>query len=535
MPYTHFILTVLIVCLFLPTIVVAEESDPAEVLIGERLFLETRFAQSYFAHPGKADPILKTTRTASQPLRGPFAGQTINCRNCHLVDEHAANPAAGMRSYADFASLSPIPSRQDEKNATTRNSMSMVNISLKRKHGPLFHYDGEFNSLEDLVRGTLSGRNFGWLASEKQQSITHVASVIRRDDGKGELASEFGGRYAKILTGTADDIPKKFRLPPEYRVDVAHASDQAIVDAVAKLIAVYVRKLEFNRDEQGLYAGSPYDAFLIRNKLPRSPMVNESDTAYSQRLLQAVNSLNKPSFIDGSGQKFKSHTQDFIFGEKELVGMKLFFSKATDQSSGGNCISCHTAPHFSDFSFHNTGLTQQNYDRLHGHGAFIKLAIPSLVERSRAYEKYLPATASHPDATGRFRAALNKSKPGQVDLGLWNVFANPDMPAPQNKIRALLCDQLHQAGKTDCHDDELLSLSLASFKTPVLRDLGHSGPYMHTGQFNRLKDIIAFYVSTSVRYQQLRNPDPALQHIRLKAEDIESLIAFLQALNEDYE
>lgn len=33
----------------------ADASDPPEIAIGERLFLETRFAHAYFANPDKAD------------------------------------------------------------------------------------------------------------------------------------------------------------------------------------------------------------------------------------------------------------------------------------------------------------------------------------------------------------------------------------------------------------------------------------------------------------------------------------------------
>ena len=103
--------------------------DPAQVAIGERLFLETRFAQAYAAHPGKADPALAYTLTMDQPLRGPFAGQTMNCRACHLVDEHKSDPGAGMRTYADFAHNSPIPERHDGNHFTPRNTMALVNIT----------------------------------------------------------------------------------------------------------------------------------------------------------------------------------------------------------------------------------------------------------------------------------------------------------------------------------------------------------------------------------------------------------------------
>jgi len=515
----------------------AAEHDPAEIAIGERLFLETRFAQANYARPGEADPVMDKTVTTAETLPGPFAGKTINCRSCHMVDEHAENPGGGMRTYTDYARRSPIPNRGDNNTLTGRNSMSLVNIALPRAQGELFHFDGEFNSMDVLVRATLTGRNYGWKPAEHQQAIKHIASIVRGDDGSGELAREFGGSYRKILKAGAKDIPAEFRLPEQYRVDIDRASDREILDVVAKLITAYVSDLNFAMDEKGRYIGSPYDQFLELNNLPRMSEKGESLQAYGQRLLEAVNQLAKPKFISGKGGEFKTHRQAFEFGEQELRGMKLFFSQGGSNTRGGNCAGCHAAPHFSDFGFHNTGLTQLNYDGLHGQGAFTKLDIPDLKHRKKNYDRYLPATTVHPKASSRFRSAVAKDKPGATDLGLWSVFANPDMPAPQAKLGKILCEQVRQQGIQDCNQQTLLTKTIAAFKTPVLRDLGHSFPYMHTGQINTLNEAASLYIASSAlaRAGQLRNTDPALQHINITGEDIEPLVAFLKSLNEDYD
>ena len=514
------------------------QNDPPQIAIGERLFLETRFAQANFARPGKADPSLEYTLTINEPLRGPFAGQTMNCRACHLVDEQLKAPQrTGMRTYADFAHRSPVPAREDKQVFASRNAMQMVNVSIAGKHGQIFHFDGEFNSMEDLVRGTFTGRNLGWLPGEEAEAIKHLARVIREDDGQGELAQEFGGSYRKVLSGDAT-VPAAFRLPAEYRVDVAKASDQEIFDAVAKLVAAYVNDLEFAKDEAGNYSGSPYDQFLRLNNLPRTPAQDETPEQYSQRLLQAVHKLDKPKFVDKSHGEFAYHPQAFAFGEMELAGMKLFFTRAEGKTRGGNCVSCHAAPHFSDFGFHNSGLTQVNYDAAHGVGSFAKLSIPDLDTRNKQPNKYLPATAQHPKAMEPFRRPVDPDHPGHVDLGMWNIFANPDMPAPQAKLKKIACDLAHQdRPRRLCKDRVLLPYTIATFKTPVLRDLGHSEPYMHTGQFSNLKEAVAVYIQTSAlaRAGQLRNADVELNHININNDDVDALVAFLQALNEDYD
>jgi len=82
-----------------------------------------------------------------------------------------------------------------------------------------------------------------------------------------------------------------------------------------------------------------------------------------------------------------------------------------------------------------------------------------------------------------------------------------------------------------------LNRAIARFKTPGLRDLGHSEPFMHNGQFDTLDQIVDFYreVSDLQRRGGLRNGDRELGGIALTVQDIVPLTAFLKALNEDYQ
>ena len=170
----------------------------------------------------------------------------------------------------------------------------------------------------------------------------------------------------------------------------------------------------------------------------------------------------------------------------------------------------------------------------HGAGRFARLSIPGLATRNGNYDQFLPATESHPAALEPFRAIPSRGKPSLTDLGAWNVFANPDMPGAQAKIRTILCDDQVPCSLPDA---TLLERAIARFKTPGLRDLSHSAPYMHNGQFDTLTDIIEFYRDTSgqAREATLRNGDAQLQGIALNAGDVASLVAFLKSLNEDYQ
>lgn len=525
------------------------EADPAQIALGERLFLETRFAQFFSAHAQdvnaslpQGDPVMESTQTRGAPLPGPFAGQSMNCAACHLVDQQLETAGGGMRAYSDFARRSPVPARLDRGDPhvlAVRNAQPLVGSAVRRAGSFLLHFDGEFVDLSALVKATLTGRNYGWLPDEQAQAIRHIARVIREDDGNGALAQEFGGAYRTLLTGTRPDLPAQWVLPEAFRIDVDQASDTELVDAVARLIAAYVEDLAFSSDDDGVFNGSPYDAFLAANGLPTGPAPGEADAAYADRLAAALEQLTAPVFITGhdAGQRLRFHDQPFRFAAAELRGLRLFLRRQADQKGAepgaGNCVACHAPPHFTDFQVHNTGASQEEYDGIHGAGRFLALSIPGLSQRAADHDAYLPATARHPRANGRFRAIADAHDAARTDLGVWNVFANPDFPAAQARLR----DLLRRGAGDNAGDAVLLERAVAAFKTPGLRDLGHSAPYMHNGKFDTLRSVVEFYrdMAELARRRQLRNPDPELAKIVLQEQDVADLSAFLEALNEDYE
>jgi len=532
--------------------------DPATVAIGERLFLETRFSHYFFANSrGDAnallpagDPVVATTVTTNKPLPGPFAGHAINCRACHLVNEHR-EAGWGNRTYADYARRSPVPSRGDGQKLTVRNVPPMVNATVPRERDLFLHWDGEFVSGEDLVRGTLTGRNLGWLPGEQELAVKHIAHIIRSDNGRGPLAREFGGySYAHLLAGEDPELgeeTERFRLPEELRLDVMRVSDAQVLDAVARLISLYTDSLIFSRDERNEYDSSPYDCFLETNTLPRRPDPGMSIAYYNRNLHDYVLALKNPVWVTPTNGftfplngRFKTLTQEFRFGPQELLGMKIFFTQARYATNTarrpahgiGNCITCHTAPDFTDFSFHNTGVAQEEYYSIHGTGAFAKLEIPDLTARNADPDRWLPPTEKHPRARGPFFDIPAADKPGRTDLGLWNIFANPDYPLAQPALRRLL-----NGGARPQPDEILLPRTIGLFKTPSLRGLAFSGPYLHNGRKDTLEEVIELYIRMSnlAREGKMRNAAPEFSGILLKEEDITPLAAFLRALNEDYE
>ena len=604
----------------------------AAATMGERLFLETRFAEFFFTNCAgnvntnlaAGDPVMNLTQTTGGPVPGPFAGQSMNCRACHLVDEF--NSTLGNRTYSDFTTRSPIPLIGDGRTNTPRNSPTLVNILLPHATPLFLHLDGQFANTHDLIIGTLTGRNYGWKPTEYATAIHHIARVIREDDGTGELAQgKFGGgySYAQVISPNSDvEITKIYRLDYQYTFgditvedpnDPDYVTDGQIVGDVAALMLAYLETLFFAQDQDGNFIGSPYDVFLIKNGLPQQPDPGETPLQYSQRLLGQINQLASPQFVtDPADGHFTTQNQTFQFGQQELDGLKIFFARGSGgPASGGitgNCVACHAPPAFTDFIFHNTGASQEEYDALHGAGMFSQLSVPDLAQRQTNYDAWLPQTANHPNATGIFVTPPTQPNPAAADLGLWNVFANPDFPAPQAGLQQVLLGlvpaPMPQIGATAmtgggfafqatngapgwtynvmettdltlpmsewnvvstnvfdqngrfsftnttanavqdfytllpaaAPDAMILPLTVARFKTPTLRDLGQSQPYLHTGRMNAIEDVLSFYQDFSdlSRAGMVRNGDPALNGISLNNDAVTALAAFLRALNEDY-
>ena len=75
-----------------------------------------------------------------------------------------------------------------------------------------------------------------------------------------------------------------------------------------------------------------------------------------------------------------------------------------------------------------------------------------------------------------------------------------------------------------------LESDIGQFRTPQLRELGHTAPYMHNGAFATLEEVIDFYDAGD---GESPNLDPLLRPLGLSAQDKSDLIAFLRSLTGD--
>ena len=411
-----------------------KQEKSALVRLGERLFKDDRFST-------------------------PSGDLPASCSNCHLFDEDPQ----GLRAYADFLNRSWVSSRaQDRRRLGLRNSPTILDAAEM----PRLHHDGEFGSLEELVRGTISGRPMGWLPGEEAQAFDRARSVVLNDNGAEAYRNQF---------------------KTAFNIEVEKLNRDEVVDLIAKAVAGFIRTLNTRKD-------SPYDKFLESNRLEKKSAPGEDNKAFARRLLARINSLEANGAI--------KLTKDF--DAVALRGLKIFFN-AEGPGSAGNCATCHAPPLFTDFSFHNKGVSQVDYDRVHGEGKFAALAIPGA------------AVARRPSA--QFRENPSKEKPGEADLGFWNFVDLKTSP-------------LRRAGESD---DLFLRRMIAAFKTPTLRNLAYTQPYFHNGSITTLEETMEEIIRLSdmARAGRIRESGEELAKIRISAAEIAPLIAFLNSLNED--
>lgn len=128
-------------------------------------------------------------------------------------------------------------------------------------------------------------------------------------------------------------------------------------------------------------------------------------------------------------------------------GWKLFFGKA-------RCSLCHIPPTYSDGDFHNLGVARVKQDGK--------------------------------EVEDKGRASFLDQHPQSQDPG---EFLNPLRP-PTYQVRQ---------GKVPQEDGnfwEPFGMDACAYKTPSLRNVEHTKPYMHTGapEFDSLEKVVAFYV-----------------------------------------
>jgi cytochrome c peroxidase len=167
----------------------------------------------------------------------------------------------------------------------------------------------------------------------------------------------------------------------------------------------------------------------------------------------------------------------WLAGDEESLSMaakrgaKLFVGKAA-------CNECHANAVFADDKFHNTGVAQVGPN------------IPSS-DRGRA--------VGIADVKGdEFNQA--------------GIFSDSRQGAHLETLAARAADE-------------------GAFKTPSLRSISKSAPYMHTGSLRTLRDVVVFYRNGGEPSGFDGTKDPAMRPLNLNEQEIDDLVEFLESLD----
>lgn len=159
-----------------------------------------------------------------------------------------------------------------------------------------------------------------------------------------------------------------------------------------------------------------------------------------------------------------------------IRGYKLFSGKA-------RCISCHNINDkyalFTDNKLHNTGVGYLNSMQKEPENRNVLVA---------------PGTVLSVDTA----SIADSSELRPTDLGYYEITGNP---ADRWK-----------------------------YKTPILRNVALTAPYMHDGSLSTLREVITFYNEGGIGNELL---DPLIQPLNLDNTEIQELTVFLQSLTGD--
>lgn len=161
--------------------------------------------------------------------------------------------------------------------------------------------------------------------------------------------------------------------------------------------------------------------------------------------------------------------------------------------------------------------------------------LPSIKYMARAlavYQRYLLSSGSRYDAflQGRTNALSEKEKRGMT------LFYSAATGCGECHSGFLFSDfGFYDIGlETKDNDPGKWRLSGKEedrnrFKTPMLRNVARTAPYMHDGRFATLEQVMQHYNSGG---HNTPNRDPRIKPLQLDASGMEDLIAFMQSLND---
>ncbi len=416
--------------------------------------------------------LVGSTRVVAADEGGVIAGRGEVAVSAELTDEQDL----GRRLFEDIRFCNPG---------------SDVTVSCATCHVPQENYKGERAFADSVARSIIPSR-----AGGRDLTLRNTPTLLDAANGSafnhdGEfdslealIESKLYGRQYGWTAEQRDDAAAEIKNALEGDTGVSNLANGTYVEAFkrayetdfskttpAEAVALIAKALASYVGTLKTTDTAPYDAFAYLNRLNAGFAENDTPDDFSGRVFGNL----------GNTEGRLSVKWPKPYDETAYQGLKTFYRVPGEDGTVkiGNCVACHHPPHFTDYGFHNTGVAQMEYDGVHGDGAFATL-----------------------DA-----ASVTLGRPMKDDAGVADFGRG-----------------VHS--KTDS--------DLGAFKTPPLRNLGKTGPYMHNGAYETLEDVIRQKIRASelAKAGKLRNADPELLRMNITEDDVAEIAAFLRTLDE---
>jgi cytochrome c peroxidase len=187
--------------------------------------------------------------------------------------------------------------------------------------------------------------------------------------------------------------------------------------------------------------------------------------------------------------------------EAAQAGLRLFIGKA-------NCIACHSNALLNDQNFYNTGIpTNQTL------GEADPGRSRGLVQLERSGFTCMSIFSDSTSPCQATRAVLGNVATGSENTATALVQTSSSNNSPDDVVEVTNTTAFKQW--------------LSAFKTPSLRNVARTAPYMHAGQFNTLKQVVVHYNRALVA----ATGETQIKPLGLIDQEVEQIVAFLQTLN----
>lgn len=480
--------------------------NPAVIELGKKLYFDPHFS-------GKAVLADMLLRPMTTPGRAAM-GQPINvsCNSCHDVTrggaDHTADPPGNVVSFGG--------------GAYDVNGQQSVNSA----YYDIVYWNGRNDSLwsqivavvESHVSVNGSRGRVAWRIVDKYKAeyeaafpefplpveMDSVAAQQARLNPDGTCVLEGGTTCPSLCHLQPDANACLPRFPFDARPGFAEFGDLAACEWGT-----------VSPDDLEQPYGDAWDCMQLgdQNAVTRI-YVNfaKAIAAYEYTLISDGSAFDK--WVDGGLQPGK-------LGGAAERGARLFVGKAA-------CAECHSGPNFSDSKFHNIGVPQLG--------------------------TYVPTTAECP--AGGWCDCVTSDVPPALPQNCLPVGARDGL----RKLRANRfrrdsvwsddadCRSHFQFHTMQTYNDEnpeecdgkvkYYALTLddsyrGAWRTPGLRDVALTGPYMHNGMYATLEEVVQHYNTGGIHGrggETIGTIDSKIKVLNLTPQEIADLVAFLETL-----